>query len=72
MSAKLGSIVVLALLAGLFCFAGTAYSDHADYYYTCTEPDGTVFESATNCDYYYYNDYGFPGYNYFEFDRGGH
>jgi hypothetical protein len=69
MGARLFLAILLILAAGLYRFAGTAYSEY-DYYYTCYAPDGTYFESATPCDYYY--DYDYPGFGFFEFDFDRH
>ena len=40
MSTRVGLAVVLTLLAGLYWFHGTAYSQ--DDYYTCYTPDGSL------------------------------
>ncbi len=76
MTARFKLIIALALIAGLFSFAGTARSDSGNSNYTCPAPDGIHFESATPCLDYgklnYQSVYDYPGFGYFDFEFKHH
>ena len=49
-------IVLLAISAGLFCFAGNVHSQTYYERFTCSGPDGTYYESSVPCRNSYYYD----------------
>jgi hypothetical protein len=42
-------IFLVAVSAGLFCFAGNVQSQTYYQHFTCYAPDGSYYESATPC-----------------------